>query len=289
MLIWPVWVIARAPKAFFLNLFKMPVLYGGWLREMGMVFDKTALTVACLTTGGYLAIIAISAYSGLAVMLRREKLEITNGNQWLLAGLLAGAFFVIALLPPTMWHQYFAPPAPFLVIALAYPLFCLKRFKEAQHFKRACIATGICVFVAVGANLTVLKRIPLAFVADEWTPIIKHRISEEIGRKVGETEKVLTLAPLLALEGGCDIYEELSAGAIIYRIGDSLSPDERGITHTVGTKGLKAMLDGSPASAVLLGVEAAHMAFLEEPLKAIVPPDWAKEILPDGTILYVRP
>ncbi|MHC4741660.1 MAG: hypothetical protein ACYS8Z_07105 [Planctomycetota bacterium] len=289
MLIWPVWVIAQAPEAFFLNLFKIPVLYGRWLREMGMVFDKTALTVACLTTGGYLSLIAIVAYSGLTTAFLYSKLRVINANQWLLAGLLVGASFVIAFIPPTMWRQYFAPPAPFLVIALAYPLFYLSRYTEQSHFKRVCIAMGICVSLAVGTNLKILQRIPLALVSEEWTPVIKHRISQQIGHKVAEPKKVLTLAPLFALEGGCEVYDELSAGSIIYRIGDFLSPEDRALTRTVGSEGLRAMIDASPPSAVLLGVEAPHMLFLEEPLKAIVPPDWKKDVLPDASILYFEP
>ena len=132
-----------------------------------------------------------------------------------------------------------------------------------------------------------MKRVPLAFAPKEWTPIIKHNISEEIARKVPMPKKVLTLAPLLALEGGCDIYDELSAGAIIYRIADYLSPEERAVTHTVGPKWLRAMVDASPISAVLVGVEP--MVFLEKPLKAIVPLDWEETVLTDGSVLYMRP
>jgi hypothetical protein len=293
-LIWPVWVIAKAPEAFLLNLVKIPVLYGGWLTEIGFVHNKLALTADCLGKPGYLALIGIAGYLMIAVVICRRKIEITKGFHWLLASLLVAAFFAIAFVPPTMWRQYLAPPVPFLVIGLAYPLLYLKKLDDAHRFIRACILAGtyilvgICVFVAVGYNLILLKRIPLAFAPKEWTPIIKHNISEEIARKVPMPKKVLTLAPLLALEGGCDIYDELSAGAIIYRIADYLSAEERAVTNTVGPKGLSAMVNASPVSAVLLGVEAPHMAFLEKPLRAIVPPDWKREVLADGSVLYLR-
>jgi hypothetical protein len=294
-LIWPLWVVAQAPEAFLLNLVKIPMLYAGWLAEIGFVHNKLALTAASLRTPGYLALIGIAGCLMIAVVICRRRLEITKGYHCLLAGLLVVAFFAIAFVPPTMWQQYLAPPAPFLVIGLAYPLLYLKKLDEARRFRRACILAGtyilvgICVFVAVGWNLILLKRVPLAFTPKEWTPIIKHSISEEIASKVPEPKKVLTLAPLLALEGGCDIYDELSAGAIIYRIGDFLSTEERAVTHTVGPKGLSAMVHASPVSAVLLGVEAPYMAFLEKPLKEIVPPDWKEDVLSDGTVLYLRP
>ena len=287
MLIWPVWVVAQAPRAFFLNLVKIPMLYGEWLGKIGMVHPKLDLAAFCLSRPGYLVLIGIAVYLGIAVLLLRRKLEIANGKGPLLAALLVAAFFVIAFIPPTMWRQYLAVPAPFLVIGLAYPLWHLR--KLGRHFKVASVLVGIGVFAAVVSNTTVLKRIPLALVPRDWTPVSKHKVSAELGRMVPGRGKVLTLAPLPALEAGCDIYDELSAGAIIYRIGDFLTAEERSVTHTVGPEGLRAMIEESPASAVLLDIEAPRMAFLEEPLAKLVPPDWKRDVLPDGTILYLRP
>ncbi len=290
MVIWPVWIVAQAPQAFFLNIVRIPMLYGEWLTKIGMVHNKFDLTVACLGTPGYFVLVGIAAYLALAVLFLWRKLEIGKGRKPLLAFLLAAAFFVIAFVPPTMWRQYLAVPAPFIVIGLAYPLLFLRNLgeaaKDARHFKIACVLIGICVLVAVRSNAVVLKRLPLALVPEEWTPVIKHKISEELGQKVHEPRKVLTLAPLLALEGGCDIYDELSAGSIIYRIGDSLTANERLVTHTIGPQGLSAMVEVSPASAVILGVEAPHMAFLEKPLKEVVPPDWKRDVLADGAVLF---
>jgi 4-amino-4-deoxy-L-arabinose transferase-like glycosyltransferase len=42
--VWPVWVIAQAPRAFFLNIVRIPVLYGEWLKRIGMVHNKFNLT-----------------------------------------------------------------------------------------------------------------------------------------------------------------------------------------------------------------------------------------------------
>ena len=293
MLIWPLWVVAQAPRAFYLNIVKIPMLYAQWLGTIGMVHNKLDLTLACLGTPGYFALVALAAYLGLAILFLRARLKIANGGNLLLASLLAAAFFVIAFVPPTMWRQYLAAPAPFLVIALSYPLLYIRKLggKTAVdgHFKVVCVLTGICVFVAVVSNPIVLKRTVLASAPELWTPVVRHKISAELGQKVQGPKKVLTLAPLPALEGGCDIYDELSAGAIIYRVGDLLTAKEQAVTHTVGPKGLAAMLEASPASAVMLGVEAPHMAFLEKPLKETVPSDWKRDVLADGTILYLRP
>ncbi|MHC4520694.1 MAG: hypothetical protein ACYTAS_19050, partial [Planctomycetota bacterium] len=122
VLAWPVSVAMRAPEAFWLNLVRIPALYGRWLHEMGTVYSKLALTVASLTEPGYLALLAAAAYAAWTLVRNWSRLESEAKAKALLAAVLPVVFFVIAYIPPTMWHQYLAMPVPFLVIALAYPL-----------------------------------------------------------------------------------------------------------------------------------------------------------------------
>jgi len=293
VLIWPVWVIIHAPRAFYLNIVKIPMLYGQWLREIGMVHDKFELTFACLTAPGYFVLVAIAVYLCLSVLFLHKKLKIDSGINLLLASLLPIIFFIIALIPPTMWRQYLAVPVPFLVIFLALPLLYLRKLAAKKgvsgHFK---IATGlmvICTLAALFSYPFVLNRIPLALVPERWAPIEIHKVSEDIASKLDKKDSklILTLAPLLALEGGCDIYTELSAGAIIYRIADSLSAEERRITHTAGTETFAPSLEKKPPSAVILGVE---MRRLEEPIyKSVVGPDWERTVYQNGPTVYLAP
>jgi len=129
----------------------------------------------------------------------------------------------------------------------------------------------------------------MLLVPENWVPIGLHNISEEIAQKTREPKLILTLGPLFALEGGCDIYTELSAGAIIYRIADRVSAWNRDITHTVGPGTLKKLIKESPPSAVILGVE---MDLLEEPLfETAIQPDeenWERKVYEDGPIVYLR-
>jgi len=291
--IWPVWVIAQAPRAFYLNLVKIPILYGQWLREIGMVHNKFTLTFACLTMPGYLVLLALTIYLCVSVFFLRRKLKITGGINLLLAVLLPAIFFIIALIPPTMWRQYLAVPVPFMVIGLAFPLLYLRRLSDksgiSRHFK---IATGLMVIsalVALFSQPIVLYRTPLALVPERWVPLEIHKVSEDIAGKLKtqDSKLILTLAPLLALEGGCDIYPELSAGAIIYRIADSLPAEDRLITHTAGIETLAESLEKNPPSAVILGVE---MGRLEEPIyKSVITPDWIRKDYENGPVVYVRP
>ncbi len=293
VLIWPVWVIAQAPRAFFLNIVRIPVLYGEWLHKIGMVHNKYDLTRACLTMPGYFVLIVLTIYLCLMIVCLRRRLKISNAQNLLLAALLPLTFFIIALIPPTMWRQYLAMPVSFLLISFAYPLLYLRKLANKsglnKHFKIASVLVSVCVIVAVVSYPVVLYRTVIVLVPESWVPMRLHRVSEDIAEKTKEPKLILTLAPLYALEGGCDIYTELSAGSIIYRIADSLAPADREITHTVGPKTLAALLEKDPPSAVLLGVE---MDFLEEPLfeSAVLPEKekWETKTYDTGPTLYFK-
>ena len=293
VLIWPVWVIAQAPRAFYLNLVKIPMLYGQWLHEIGMVHNKFDLTLTCLALPGYFVLVAIAIYLGLSVFFLRKSLKITGRINLFLAALLPAIFFIIALIPPTMWRQYLAVPVPFLVIGFAFPLSYLRRLSGkagiSGQFKIAAALVAVSSLVAVLSYPFVLYRTPVALVPESWVPIEIHKVSEEIAGKLEtrDSKLVLTLAPLYALEGGCDIYTELSAGAIIYRIADSMPAEDRRITHTAGPQTLLKSLEINPPSAVILGVE---MGRLEETIyKSVVTPDWEIKDYENGPAVYFRP
>ena len=294
VLIWPVYVIAQAPRAFFLNLVKAPALYGEWLHKIGMVHNKYVLTLTCLARPGYFVLIAIAIYLCLMIVCLRRRIKITNGRNLLLAALLPLTFFIIALIPPTMWRQYLAMPVPFLIIGAAFPLSYLRKLPDKPsgntHFQIAAALAIVCVIVAVVSYPVVLYRTPALLIPERWEPIELHKISEDIAEKTKEPKLILTLAPLLALEGGCDIYTELSCGSIIYRIADFMSAADRQITHTVGPETLPQLVEKSPPSAVILGVEPEYFSFLEDPLfETAVKPSgekWERKVYENGPIVH---
>jgi hypothetical protein len=238
-------------------------------------------------------ILVLGIYLLLTILFIRQKLKISNFRVLCLSSLLPLIFFIIALIPPTMWRQYLAIPVPFLVISFALPLMYLRELigknKFNKHFKIAAGLIAICVFVAVTSYPYVLKRIPIVFSPEKWQPIEIHKISKDIAKRAKEPKLILTLGPLLALEGGGDIYKELSCGAIIYRAADSMSASERDITHTVSPKTIGELLKKNPPSAVILNVERGKLASLEEPLQAAVKPDWERKTYENDFVCYFTP
>ena len=79
-----------------------------------------------------------------------------------------------------------------------------------------------------------------------------HQISEEVAQKSKEPKLVVTLAPLYALESGCDIYPELSAGWEGCKIASALSASKREITNTLDAEAFKEMLKETPPSVIVI-------------------------------------
>jgi len=292
-LLWPLWTVMRAPRAAWLNLVRIPALYGRWLHELGLAYDKVSLTIDCLATPGYLSVLVLTGCLVAVVLMRRSRLGGAMRRNLFVASALAAVFCLIAFIPPTMWHQYWAVPVPFLVIVCAYPIAALRQAADEaggrRSFRVACGLVVVAATVAVVANLNVLRRLPAVLVPERWAPVALHDVATDVARKTAGHGRVLTLGPLYALEGGCDIYPALASGSIIYRVADAMSAEDRRITHTVGLGTLGALLDQSPPSAVILGVEPSHFSHLEEPLFRAVGPGWLCEVHEYGIEVYFRP
>ena len=290
VLAWPLSVAIRASDAFWLNLTHIPALYGRWLHEIGLVHSKLALTTAALTQPGYLALLVATAYPLWTLIRRWSDLDAATKARASLGALLPVAFFVIAYIPPTMWRQYLAMPVPFLVIALAYPLAHLRRVEKPQQksFNIACVVVAFGAILALLSNPIALPRTLAVLVPEHWVPTLLHKVSSEIADQTPQPGRTLTLGPLYAIEGGRDIYPELASGAIVYRIADSLSAEQRALTRTVGPSTLTALVGQSPPAAVIVGVEPSHFSFLEEPLRDVVGPDWPRDTQND-LLVYRRP
>jgi 4-amino-4-deoxy-L-arabinose transferase-like glycosyltransferase len=290
--LWPIWVIAQAPRAFWLNLVQIPTLYGRWLHEIGRTFDKAGLTVDALTQPGYLALLILGVYLVVMAWRERSRLDRMERQKAAVTALLLLLFFVIAYIPPTMWHQYLAVPVPFIAIAMAYPLVALRRHAEESQdghwYTLTCGLMGAAVIVAVLACPLVLYRCLFLAVPERWTPAELHRVSVKIGADLREPGPVLTLGPLQALEGGRDIYSELSCGSVVYRVADRMAAQERQITHTVGPETLPELVRAHPPAGVIVGIEPSYFAPLEEPLRKLVPPDWVRDTHGDTLQVYRR-
>jgi len=288
VLIWPLWIIANALKAFYLNLFKIPALNGKWLNEVGMVYDKLDITFESFTTPGYFTLMVIAIYLWVTIIFLRHNLKINDKPKVLLTALVPLVFFIAAFIPPTMWQQYLAVPVAFILISLAFPFLFLQNQSSVKKFRKyykiSIVIIIIGVLVSVVTYPVVIQRIPSVIVPEVWAPIELHRIAQDIADEMARPGLILTLAPLYAIEGGCDIYTELSCGPFVYRIADYLSAEERRITKTTGPSSISGLVSEKPPSAVITNVD---IEFLDKTIfDSAVDTNWRKKEYENGPTVY---
>jgi 4-amino-4-deoxy-L-arabinose transferase-like glycosyltransferase len=287
--VWPIGILMRSPHAVWLDLVRIPEVYGRWLHQIGMVYGKAKLTFECLTAPAYLALLVLVGLTVFLLIRQWSGLDSRTKRHFVLMLALPAVFILIAFIPPTMWPQYWGVPVPFLVMAMAYPLAELTKvgLRRAGRTAITC-AVMVVVIVAVVSNWGLLYQSIALLVPEQWAPLRLHATAGKIATQVSGSQRVLTLGPLYALEAGAEIYPELSCGDIIYRAADSLSAEERQLTHTVGPAGLSALTAEAPPAAVLVGIPTT-IAALEQPLRRVVPSGWTSIDCGDGLRLYVRP
>jgi hypothetical protein len=291
--IWPLWTIALAPRAFFLNLFRISILNNEWVRQTGMFHSKLDMIFLFLTTRGCFVLILIAIYLCLTIAWKRRGLTISNAPNLLLAVLLAFVFFIIALTMPITLEQHLAMPVPFIVISFVFPLLYLRKLNSDtgpnKHFKLARVIVIACAIAIVASYPFILRRVPKLLDPQSWAPVQLHRISEDIAEKTKSPKLILTLAPLYALEGRCDIYPQLASGPFVYRVADWMTASDLEAVRAAGPKRLKALLEKSQPSAVILDVE---LGSLEEPLFRMTvqtnSKNWEGENYKDGPTVYFR-
>ncbi|MGH2620321.1 MAG: hypothetical protein ACRDHG_07095, partial [Anaerolineales bacterium] len=124
-------------------------------------------------------------------------------------------------------------------------------------------------------RIEVLRGIRLIFDPEAWVPAQVHALGVAISERTGEG-RLLTLAPIVAVEGGFEIYPELVGGSFDWRVARSFSSDRRAVYGVMAPEDLEAALAKRPPAGILVGFElknegfsANEMGGLERPLEAV--------------------
>ncbi len=256
VLIWPVWTIARAPDAFMVNLYELPLIHRLAYRKMGgPIFGKTEMILLSVTLEGGMLIAAAGLYMAAVLAWKRHVICLRRGGQMLLSALVLIAVLVIITLPPTLTLAGVSLLIPSAVIFLAY-LLCMIKDLTATTGSGRQFRTAVMVFLACAVTAVAVARRPyrqIARIAEpaSWTPMRVHRTAMQIGQRTKEPKLILTLQPIYALEGGCTIYPALSSGLLVYRYADALSDRQRRIARAVGPDTIQRLCERDPPSAVL--------------------------------------
>ncbi|MDO8303566.1 MAG: hypothetical protein Q7T18_10020 [Sedimentisphaerales bacterium] len=279
--LWPLYIIAQAPKAFWLDTITIPLLNSHYLHSIGMAYDKLYLVHHVFAQPIYLLTTLLGLLLWLMAFVRRKTADSTTHRPLTLAAMLAIAFFFIALITPTSWEQYFAMPIPFVILSMAYPLAELCKDIHINLVKFTAAAV-VCLSLIMNPNS--LSPITAIMLPSQYTPMKVHAIATDIALKAGKGNRILTLSPLFAIEGGCEIYPQLAAGPFAYRVANFMAAEDKAIAKVVGSVEIAQMMSQSPPSAIFLGTEPA---VLETPLHKIAPPSWKTKTYSDGKLILL--
>lgn len=176
------------------------------------------------------------------------------------AGLLA-----TALLPTPTWIQYLFAPVPFAVLAMHVALG--RALAGSRSSARA--ATAVAAVVAAGTLALASPRIanlPRIFEPESWAPVLVHQLGEWTADHAGPGP-VVTLAPIVPLEGGAAIDPAFATGPFAWRVAHRVEPGLRRRLGLVSRDDLDRHFAERPPGSLLLGFEGA----LEDPLR-----EWAQ-------------
>ncbi len=262
-LILPLWTIVQAPHAFYLNVLEMPILRMQLIRKMQLrmglnLYNKLARILTYITDPRGIFPFLIVVCLIVLIILGRRKLVLSNLKHAILAILIPVVFLLFPLCCPEVLYENFAILIPFIIISFAYPLLYLRMLRTngpPRLFNIASIIVIACAFSQVASEPLLLRRMSQIFSPRNWVPMKVHQISGDVAEKIKEPKLIATLAPLYALESGCDIYLELASGWDGCRIASTLSDSKREITNTLNPETFKEMLEERPPSAAVINID----------------------------------
>ena len=215
--------------------------------------------------------------------------------RWQLWAFLVVAMFTSALVATPSQAQYFYPLWPLLILGLVLLLGDASR----RNRLKGALPLPILLLLAAGVAALLVSRSPyweggqIVFSPREWYPTKLHGrgrwLSTLVNAGGGQANAVLTVAPILPLEGGVAIYPQLATGPFAWRVAPLLDAATRRRYHLFTPDELKAQLSATPPRALLVGLENDD-AELEQSLLAWAQPrGYVPIAMPDEGTLWVSP
>lgn len=165
----------------------------------------------------------------------------------------------LLLLPLALFSAMSPTPSQSQYYYVLYPLLLLGVFFSAAQWPKRRRWAGVLIGVAAIGSLPFVvapysEGAAILMQPSQWYPEKVHRRSQSIAR-LTEGGRILTLAPIYALEGGAAIYPELVTGPMAWRVAPLLSPAERARFGFLDAAGLEALLAQRPPRGVLTDFE----------------------------------
>lgn len=185
--------------------------------------------------------------------------------------------------PSPLFNQYFYAPVPFVILAAVFAL--AAAWSDAPPLRSSATLLLACVAGAIAVGASHFTDITHLFSPREWVPVERHAEAQRLHQEV-RSGRILTLAPVSALEAGLNIYPAFSTGPFGWRVASFIPPDKRVRLRLVSPGELENYLRDDLPRAILLGYEKG-----EEPLAAYAVAHGyiAQPLDEDDATLWLRP
>ena len=285
----PVWIaLATAPEGFLfgnvtynLQLNTQYYAAAGHERAMTLAGKLAYFGALLLAQPGNLVVpllFVMALLSALPALRRPEAFP-------LLTVLLVLPFALLGALSATPSQiQYYYMLYPFFVLGffLAVPLWPRRRGTALAAVTTGALLAIVSTAVNYGEGLAVVAQ------PDRWYPVKVHDRGARIADLM-DGGRVLTLAPIHAMEGGVPTYPEFVTGPLAWRVAHLVSAEERARQQLVTEAELPALLAADPPRAVLAGFEGDDAELENVLLDYAQANGFVPVPLPDEGVLWLSP
>ncbi len=186
-----------------------------------------------------------------------------------LTALAAVLLFLTAYGPTPSWYQYYFACVPFAILTVA---FAAARAGQGRPGRWIKVTTALAALVCILGGAWDPESLRRLQSPETWIPVQVHRFGMKLAAEI-PCGRVLTLGPLLPMEGGLLTYEALATGPFTWRVAHIIPEANRRLVGWVGPDDLEAALGSSSPAAILTGLETENEGFepgqrgnLEDPL-----------------------
>jgi len=206
--------------------------------ERSALVSKAVFLGKVLANPGNLALLAVGIF---ALFQQRHRWRSDYPTALLFATL---PFVLLGVLAPTpSYSQYYSALALAASLAAAIGL-------PSRALWPLAAAVAVSLVASVVQNFETITRLAKG----EWTPVQLHADGQALRKRVGPGP-VLTLAPIVPLEGGLSIYAPFATGSFAWRTASQIPTAERQLHGFVAAEDLPGFLADRPPAAILLGYE----------------------------------
>jgi hypothetical protein len=251
----------------------------GYTRTMTLGGKLRYIIANVLAQPGTLVLTVAYALCGFVAYRQRGSGRTYAGG--VLAGLLIPFLLIGSVLNTPVFYQYFYAPVPFLAVGIMFGIASLRAPGRREY---GASVLAVAVVVSVLYSLPPYLSVGGLLSPSTWVPMKVHDLGGEV-RSVTRGGRVLTLAPIIPLEGDLEIYHEFAPGPFIWRSAHLLPLWKRQALGLVASSDLYELLQNQPPRAILVGFEER----LEAPLIRYARANGFRRVdLSDGKALWLN-